>query len=216
MRGISTNGAGYTDPNRFYYLGPSSSSVWPPAYNIPSSLGFRYQILRQPRRVGNPLEMPAGTCVDIEHSGMGPTGYDTPGVDVTVDGGFGEATSRLIVLFQPSGGIDGLYVDNQAIVPTGTLHFLVGRVDKVFLPTGPNPAHPSGFNAFALETSNLADANNVWVSVGRLNGSITTSENMPDSEHGTLHANPWTAAGQAEYLEECRQVATGREQMGGQ
>ena len=225
IRGQNGNALGYTDPNRLYLYMltagmPASASMTgssvPPAYNSHFSFGFRFQILREPRRVGSPLELASGTCIDVEHSGMGPTGYNTPGTAASIDGGFGEANNRLVLLFSPSGGIDGIYLDSTPLVPTGTIHFLVGKVEKVNLPTGPNTNHPSGFNAFDPATSNLADTNSLWVSVGRLNGSITTSENVPDAEHGVSHPNPWSTAGQAEYLEECRAVATGREQMGGQ
>jgi prepilin-type N-terminal cleavage/methylation domain-containing protein len=206
IRGKATppNTPPYTDPARLYYIGPVSSSVAPPAYNNQNSYGFRFQILREPRRVGNPLELSAGTCVDIEYSGFGPTGTE-----------FGGFSNRLVLLFQPGGSVDGLYLDNTATSALGTLHFLIGRVEKVNPPLGANATHISGLNMFDLATSNLADPNSFWVSVGRLNGSITTSENFPDADHGN-HPDPWTTSGQLEYLEECRALATGRELTGGQ
>jgi prepilin-type N-terminal cleavage/methylation domain-containing protein len=194
---------GYTDPLRFYYLGPVSSSVLPPSMGNNSSYGFRYQILRQPRRVGNPLELSGGTCIDLQYSGMGPTGYG-----VASNGGFkGTAGNRLIVLFSPGGAVDGLYVDSTPLTPTGTLHFLIGRVEKI------NPDVAG--QALTIDNSNIADPNSYWVSVGRLNGSLTTAENYPDVEHANHSADPW-GADRAEFIQECRALATGRELTGGQ
>src|SRR5437867_2772299 len=42
----------------------------PPASTIP---GYTYQILRMPRRIGNPLELAPGTCIDVAYCGIGPT-----------------------------------------------------------------------------------------------------------------------------------------------
>lgn len=182
------------------YLGTNTSgtTLAPHRFDLRDFDGYSFQVLRAPRRVGSPLELGNGVCIDTEYSGMGPTGLQ-----------FGVPNNRLIVLFSPGGAVDGLYLDSVEATPAGTLHFLVGRVDKVnTLPAAGSP--------YDSATSNLADANSIWVSVGRLNGSITTSENLPDAEHATSHPNPWTVAGRAEYLEECRSAATGRELAGGQ
>ncbi|MEX2175435.1 MAG: hypothetical protein WD872_13820, partial [Pirellulaceae bacterium] len=183
--------------------------VRPPGFGNNLAPGKPFQILRSARRVGNPLELPAGTCVDIEYGGMGPTGFDVlTEPNPNIDHGFGFGNNRLVLMFNPSGSVDSVYVDSAALTVTGTVHFLLGKIDKVNMP-------PAVGSAYTIDNSNLADPNSVWVSVGRLNGSVTTSENMPDVEHGISHPSPWSPAGQLEYLEECRQVATGREQMAG-
>ncbi len=196
VRGLTGN-ATYPDPSRFYYVGPTSSSVQPPGAGNGASYGFRYQILRQPRRVGNPLELSAGTCIDIEYSGYGPTGTQ-----------FGAANNRLVLLFEPGGSVKSVSLDGGfGDAPLGTLHFLIGRVEKVAQDVTGVP--------ITAANSNLGDPNNFWVSVGRLNGSITTSENFPDVDHANHSADPW-GADRAEFLEECRALATGRELTGGQ
>lgn len=176
----------------------SGAPMIPQGYDLGHFPGLPFQILRAPRRVGRPLELANGTCIDLEYSGMGTSGLH-----------FGAATNRVVVMFAPRGSIERVYVDSGDSAPFGTLHFLIGRVDKV------NPLPAAGL-PFDADTSNLADANSLWVSVGRLNGSITSAENMPDAEHGASHPNPWSIAGRLEYLEECREAAIGREAMGGQ
>ena len=75
--------AAYPDPQRLYYVytlaigiqsGSVSGSAIPPAYNNPLAIGFRFQVLRTPNRVGNPIELVAGTCIDMEYCGMGAQG----------------------------------------------------------------------------------------------------------------------------------------------
>jgi hypothetical protein len=190
---------------QFQFVAAVSSNVSPPGYANAQAAGKPFQILRQPRRVGDPLELTNGTCIDVQYSGMGPEGYGAQG-----NGGFlgTGGAQQMILLFSPGGGVDGIYLDSTPLIPTGTLHFLIGRVEKI----DPDVV---GMELNAAN-SNIGDANSYWVSVGRLNGSITTSENYPDTEHGISHPSPWTVAGRQEFLEECRALATGREQTGGQ
>jgi hypothetical protein len=250
IRGTATNAA-YPDPDRLYYLmlapgttpanwvtGSLSGTAIPPAYGSNTSFGQRFQILRTPRRVGNPIEMIAGTCIDIELSGMGNRGLDDPDptVDITMDAGFGGAENRIVVMFTPGGAIDGLMIDNGLFAASGTLHFLIGQLAKVNEPTLANPDHPTNMNMFDPNKSNLADVNSVWVSVGRLNGQISTTENLippvqptppptptsmvifptGDPRQVTINpSQPTGTAGRDIYLQYCREPAIGREQMGG-
>jgi prepilin-type N-terminal cleavage/methylation domain-containing protein len=234
--------APYTDPTRLYYVcvlpnvagGSMSGLSIPPAYGSNTSFGQRFQILRMPRRVGNPIEMIAGTCIDIELSGMGNRGLDDPDptVDITLDAGFGQAQNRIVVMFTPGGAIDGLMVDNGLFAASGTLHFLIGQLAKVNEPTLANPDHPTNLNMFDPNKSNLADVNSVWVSVGRLNGQISTTENLIPPVQTTppptptslvifpgdprqVTIDPSQPAGRGIYMQYCREPAIGREQMGG-
>ena len=219
FRGISTNTT-YPDPNRLYYIGALTTNITPPGYNSNTSGGFPYQILRSPRRVGNPLELTGGTAIDMSYSGMGPDGIQ-----------FNLVKNHLLVMFMPSGAIDGLIADGlPPQAPEGTIHFLVSRVEKINRPipyplSSPNPTyggqntnHVSGYNMFDPATSNLADPLSLWVSVGRLNGSVTTSENYPDADHinhtPSDGQGPWGPEGREEYVHHARELATGREQMG--
>jgi len=228
IRGTATN-AFYPDPNRLYYFftapnvptGSLSGTAIPPAYGNATSPGLRFQILRTPRRVGNPIELIAGTCIDLEYSGMGQQG-----------GEFAVPLNYLVVMFSAKGDIDGLIADGVLSGPTGTLHFLIGQVGKMNDPGGASTNHPTGLNMFDPAASNLSDVNSVWVSVGRLNGQVTTTENLippvltsppptptslvifpGDPRQQTL--DPSTPAGRGVYLQYCREVATNREQMGG-
>lgn len=188
--------------SQFTYVGAMTSNVRPWGYNNSDAPGKPYQVLRLPRRVGNPLELTGGTAIDMSYSGMGREGAE-----------FNLAANRIVVMFMPSGAIDGVIGDNNLPVsPTGTIHFLVGKVQKIGDPLNANSTYT--YDMFDAEKSNIADPLSLWVSVGRLNGSVTTNENYPDVDHFTSHPNPTTPLGRAEYIEECRQLATGREQMG--
>lgn len=147
-----------------------ASTLYPPGYNTPTSPAKPFQVLRMPRRVGKPLVLTGGTCVDVQYSGMGPSSaFQSP---LTT-------ANRLILLFAPDGSVDGMFLDNARVPVTGTIHFLIGQTDKINAPFGANADHPTGFNLFAEETSNLMDPNSFWVSIGRLNGSVTSTDNLP-------------------------------------
>ncbi len=81
---------------------------------------------------------------------------------------------------------------------TGTVHFLVGRPEKVGLP---------------LAQSNLVDNNALWVSVGRLTGSVTTTENAPNINFA--FSNPPTAAENQQFLTIAREYAITQDVKGG-
>jgi hypothetical protein len=202
-----------------------SGSAIPPAYNSPTALGLRFQILRTPRKVGNPIELIAGTCIDTEYCGMGAQG-----------GELAAPANHIVVMFSPSGAVDGLILDNVLMGATGTLHFLVGQVDKMNDPAGADPDHATNLTMFNPAKSNLSDVNSVWVSVGRLSGQVVTSENLvPPVDQATLSPmsvnvfpgeaavpagrqqvlNPTVFADRATYVQHCREAAIGREQMGG-
>jgi hypothetical protein len=233
VRGKATSPGPYTDPNRLYYVvtlpniagGSMSGSAIPPAYNSPTALGLRFQILRTPRKVGNPIELIAGTCIDTEYCGMGAQG-----------GELAAPANHIVVMFSPSGAVDGLILDNVLMGATGTLHFLVGQVDKMNDPAGADPDHATNLTMFNPAKSNLSDVNSVWVSVGRLSGQVVTSENLvPPVDQATLSPmsvnvfpgeaavpagrqqvlNPTVFADRATYVQHCREAAIGREQMGG-
>jgi len=203
----------FTDPNRLYYTGSTVMGVptpLPPGINDTTSTpfsnpGYYYTIMRSPQPVGEPMELTGGTCIDMTFSGAGQIGN-----------GFIQANGSLGILFSSSGGVTGLYFDGSSPVPPdGTLHLLLGRVSKMNQPDAPsqaNPPHVSNMRMFSPEESNLADATSLWVSIGRANGSVTTSENVPD----TAFPGPYTIPGGATFLGIARSVATGREQMGGQ
>ncbi len=233
--------ASFPDPQRFYLAitrnpppavtlaevkaASVSGTAIPPAYNIPMAIGFRFQVLRTPHRVGNPIELIAGTCIDMEYCGMGAQG-----------GQLALPINHLVVMFSANGDIDGLFSDGIRFPPTGTLHFLIGQVEKLNVPGGADPDHATNMIMFNPAKSNLSDVNSVWVSVGRLTGQVVTSENLvPPIDEATLSPttvnvfpgeaavsagrqqvlNPTVFADRATYVQHCREAATAREQMGG-
>jgi type II secretory pathway pseudopilin PulG len=161
--------------------------------NLP---GFPYQIYRSPRRIGNPLELPAGSCVDMEYSGLGQTGTQFSALSLStltppppLTGSI--QLQSILILFSPQGTVESYYQKMTVggspwiqgpLAPTGTLHFLVGKIEKMNLPNGATDdtvRNPSNVHLFDRTESNLADPTSLWVSVGRSGGGVTTAENDP-------------------------------------
>jgi hypothetical protein len=253
LRGVANNSAGYTNPSVLYFLG--NALTFPPGYNdtpIYSTGAKTYQIARLARRIGNPLELSTGTCIDLAYSGMGPN--DLPsgvlasgmyplsavGLGLPNIAGYGLAPlQELLVMFTPGGGMETIQlrspVYNYVIYPTTTVHFLIGRADKLTAnPTqsGSSTTHPTGMAMFDSNLSNLADPNALWVSVARSTGNVVTSDNLPPplsnataslatinagtSQQQTINPGLPGIGGQATYLSYCRQLATNRDQVRGQ
>jgi type II secretory pathway pseudopilin PulG len=202
-RGINTDTT-YPDPLRFYYMGftqGGATNPVPPGFNdtaVSYNTARPFQIHLPPRRFGSPLELTGGTCIDMVYSGVGPR-----------NNVFSTATTAVAVMFQPSGGIDSVWVDGQVdgTALLGSVHFLVGKVEKVNPIVGLSYTNP--------DQSNLADFNSLWVSIGRMGGAITTAENLfdPNAVPDTTLTPPETQF-QA-HIREARQVATSRDQMRG-
>ncbi len=244
LRGVSTNTT-YPNPSKFYYLSTLNGFGYPipPGYNDSATVKVMsrpFQILRGPRRVGNPLELTSGTCIDLAYCGIGPTGngINATGNGFPPDGGVATPADvfALQVMFTAAGGVEGIYVNTSLSSPQGSVHFLVGRVQKVNPPLGANADHLTNTNMFDPEKSNLADPTSLWVSISRSTGVVTTSDNMPPPvDAASLSAsnvtifpneaappagrqqnlNPTNANHRAIFLGHCREMAVGREQMGG-
>jgi hypothetical protein len=176
----------------------------PPSGN---TSGYAYQIRRAPRRIGRSMELTGGTCIDLSYSGIGVAGTD-----------FATTMTSLVVMLAPNGAVQTCYANGTQLNPAGTLHFLLGKVEKINVPLAADPTHVSGMNMFDPQMSNLADPTSLWVSIGHQNGTVVTSENVPPDQTAG-GASTWTdysvPAGAAGYLQSCRSVATGREQMEG-
>lgn len=157
----------------------------PVDFNNQQSGGHPFTIRRSPRRIGSPLELPPGTTLDLPYSGIGRTGQQ-----------FAAATRSLTVMFQPDGTSHEYYVNATRQHALGTMHLLVGEVDKLASPIG------GDWNDPAL--SNIADTKAIWVSVGRT-GVVTTAENLPDRSSGII----------SDLIESGRSAATERWQMHG-
>lgn len=245
------------------YLAAASDDVRPPFPQTNNFTGTPFQILRQPERVGNVLELSSGTCIDLAYSGMGPGGVEfsgyRPGYDLVNPGISTSQYGSIVVMFLPGGGVESIYrkpspgvtltSGNFGQIPaSGTLHFLIGKVEKINFPAGPNPYDTTpGYkyllNMFDPEKSNLADPGSLWLSIGRYNGAITTTENVPpallNTSQPTLSFQNLSPTGQQlsppqitidvsqaaylsgatygrpKYLGLCRTIAAGQQQMGG-
>ena len=187
-----------TTSSMFPFVGPNLS-------NPPTGRTTPYQIRRSPRIVGNPLAMPTGTCIDLSYSSDGPAahGYKFPT-------NFQPPLIGMMIMFTPAGGVDAIYFDSPTTkavpaAPTNTLFFLVGRVDKAV-------SDPTSASFADIRDSNLADPTSLWLTVGRGNGQVTTSENTPDPTIATAQGIPNRLQA---YLRAARSVATSREQMKG-
>jgi type II secretory pathway pseudopilin PulG len=166
--------------------------------------GASFQIRRPPIRVGNPIELPQGTCIDMTYSGIGPTGTEFANC------------SALRLMFAPAGNLHSITIaapDSSGsptvttAAPYGTVHFLIGQTGKIF------PMQEGGaWNIANPDMSNIADARSLWVSVGRISGIITTNENNADRSALT---DPSDSSQRMNFIGNCRKFATKREQKGG-
>ncbi|WP_425615626.1 Tfp pilus assembly protein FimT/FimU [Anatilimnocola sp. NA78] len=183
-----------------------------PASVVGNFMGNQYryasfQLRRPPNRVGNPIELPKATCIDLSYSGIGPQGNE-----------FGTGRKTLRIMFSPAGGVHSITIGTasgsaSSGSPLGTVHLLVGLPQKVNDPLGANSNGSFVKNMFDPETSNLADPNALWVSIGRASGLVTTTENAPPAFSTVTDAND--AMQQLQYLNTARTYATAREQKGG-
>jgi hypothetical protein len=163
----------------------------------PTFEGYPYQILRMPRRIGNPLELSAGTCIDLAYSGIGPTNLPSQRVQFGMypcnanGNGFvppglfpgsppaSPKLQYLTIMFQPDGGIENIFLNGYFFTPTTAVHFLVGKSDKPNPPLASNSAHATNRFMFDPNLSNLADPLSLWVSISRTTGNVNTAENAP-------------------------------------
>ena len=170
--------------------------------------GSSFHIRRPPVRVGNPIELPKSTCIDMVYSGVGPGGTEF---------GTADGNGPLRIMFAPAGNLHSMSMSappsgggssvNQATAAFGTVHFLVGKTGRINL-----AQEGSTYNFHDPEKSNLADGRSLWVSVSRNSGIITTNENNPDLQN---LSDPSNATQRATFFTTSRKFATNREQKGG-
>jgi hypothetical protein len=165
--------------------------------------GLTYEITRSPSQsIVSPLTLPGDTIIDLTVSGVGlgqhahAFDYERPSATPP------DPPAPVIIMFSPNGQVGFVYVDNIAKTPTGPIYLLIGRRAKILNPTAPTSpiADP--------ELSNLADAENLWVTVNNRTGSITTEDN-------DFTADMSAAATLAERIRQARQFARGSRQKGG-
>ena len=125
--------------------------------------GVPFQIQRRPRKAFvPPLNLPVGSVIDLSVSGTAAGGNE-----FLTNGANGN--QPVIVMFQPSGGIESVVFNGKIDRPLGRIHLLVGRQNQVF---------PSAqFIEADTEIGNVMDMGNRWLSIDHRTGSIV-SENV--------------------------------------
>ena len=119
-----------------------------------NQIAVPYQIFRQPiKTAAEPAQLPAGTVIDLGQSleGSGSSAARLRGV---------ESDSRfpIILTFAADGSLDRIYHSGGLQVrPQGSVHLLIGKLEL-------------------LGGDNLQELSNLWVSVGRQTGLVTTSK----------------------------------------
>lgn len=171
VTGVSVNGS--SQPVVSFVSQTGSSSVLPPSVGV----SVPYQIFRQPVRAGvRPLQLPSGSCVDLQNSGHGATlAQFFAKNDLTVTPNIIDGTAVDIV-FRPRGGISRLYygsvVGSSVIMtqftPVGSVYLLVGRFEQ---------APPSPLIGGTIDRSNLEDPAVTWLAISDQDGRCTVGEN---------------------------------------
>ncbi len=157
--------------------------------NTPIQLPF--QITRQPVKAsGAPLELPPGTVIDLQFSGVGKTGTE---MDQAVAG-----ATDIVIMFNPTGGVDRVYGFTTS--SPGTINLLIGRVDQL---------QALQDNVGSLANTNLVDPTVSWVSIGHLTGTVTTAENYVTNGAAMVAATVPIAVAEA------RTIAVTKQTMGG-
>jgi type II secretory pathway pseudopilin PulG len=134
-----------------------------PTANLGSSTGIPYQIHRLPKKsFSPPLNLPAGTVIDLSVSGTMAGGYEFRTTNTS-------NRRPVIIMFNPSDGVATVWSNGIPNPPMGWIHLLVGRQNQV-----------SPTNLWLdeeTEKGNVMDMNNRWVSIDHRTGSIV-SENV--------------------------------------
>lgn len=172
------------------------SNAVPPFDCLDTPVGLPFQLYLSPRKLSlQPLDVTAGVSIDLAYSGIGPLGteFDAWRINNQLPD-----NTAVVLMFSPSGQVDRLYAGGTTVIPTSTMHFLVGANDQV----QPLPANtPSPTANPQLNDTNIQNGLALWVSVGPVNGNVTTAENYFNSASPTLDI--------------CRQFARSAQTKGG-
>lgn len=119
----------------------------PPAAWTPAGWTTSFQIIRQPvQSAGAPVELPSGSIIDLELSGMG-----NSGAFLSTD------NKPLLLMFDRSGAVECIYSGGNRVEVIAPLYFMVGRRE-------------------GIGAENDADQDNIWVSVNPHTGVASTTE----------------------------------------
>lgn len=142
-----------------------------------NQLAVPYQIFRQPiKTAAEPAQLPAGTVIDLGQSREGSGRFAGPLRGVGSDSRF-----PIILTFAADGSLDRIYHSGGLQVrPQGSVHLLIGKLELL--------------DAVDPEKSNRRELSNLWVSVGRQTGLVTTSK-MSKGGNGLRFADEKQTAG---------------------
>ena len=155
---VSLRNGGYASED----VGQSSLNTPWPAPNTAHS----FELLRQPIRAGSPLTLADGRCVDLTWSGYG-------GASLATYSTFGGSPGSIAVLFDGTGRLRQLFVNNTRVNATGPVFLLLGRSDR------------AGNAAAALSATddsvgaNWQYADSFWIAIDPLSGVAKTAECKP-------------------------------------
>lgn len=160
--------------------------------------GVPYQVFRQPKRTSTPpVQLPAGIVIDLAFSGddLGPFVFrQRPTADFPTTSNYkddlfaGDATATttlgVMIVFAPDGSVERLCrpgtANSQATIrPTGPIHLLIGRRERVPVTTVQTHAGLAALHSNAEEqiaTYNFMDLENLWVTINPRSGQITSTE----------------------------------------
>lgn len=134
-----------------------------------------YQVQRSPiKSIVSPLALPNGVVLDLGNSGMGTLGrqFGPRSLAPTPD------LSPILIVFNPEGSVENIVLHDRSLVPTQTIHLLVGRTEKVGQDSENSPLRASAADATPIVFNrNLSDQSNQWFSVTHRTGVLSTTEN---------------------------------------
>ena len=154
----------YSGPEPPVATGTFEYICWAPLGKSPPRGPTQFQIEFPPVPANDSvLEMPTGTVVDLQFSGLGINTADFAGTD----------TLPLMIVFSPGGDVERIYANGTFTNQVTRMHFLVGTLDRaVDAPNLPTD----------LSLSNLADPINQWVSVHARTGHVATADNITPTD----------------------------------
>ncbi|MFO1065359.1 MAG: prepilin-type N-terminal cleavage/methylation domain-containing protein [Pirellulales bacterium] len=173
------------------YAAQSNEAMWPLTQEMADN-GVRFKIFRLPSKtMSGSVTLPRGTCIDISCSGVGPAGRDFSADAISSGAGIAASAGDygpIFIVFNPRGSVDIAYFQGRVsngsggyipglrrVLPTGVLHFLIGRTEQVQPSNLLAPYSGGQISSRDDFTSNLNDASNYWLSLNPYSGNIYTS-----------------------------------------
>ena len=142
-------------------------------WSEPNRSPVAFQVFRQPiKTAAEPAQLPAGTVIDLVQSKEG---------NQSLRGLMSESKHPIILTFGPGGSLDRIYHSGgRQVKPQGAVYLLIGKLDKLGSGMTPN--------------TNIEELTNLWVSIGRQTGLVTTSK-MSKGDQGLKFARDSQSTG---------------------